>query len=93
MIETKKRLAVDNVKKNNKNHIFGNYKDNVDYHDIKLYEINGMSLEEIINKKDNEIRDLKNELVELKEQLKQELEQYKIELNNIVEEIIKGKVV
>ena len=35
MTETKKRLAVNNVK----NHIFGNYKGNVDYHDNLMFSL------------------------------------------------------
>ena len=58
MTNERKRLNPENKNREKHNNIFGNLEGSIDYHNIKNYKINGVSIEEHINTRDNEIKAL-----------------------------------
>lgn len=89
MKEIRTRLNPENKKSTNENYIFGNLDGVVDYHNIKNYKIKGVSIEEHINTRDNEIKALNARL----DALEQTLQDNKHELLSKIHEIITSKVV
>lgn len=93
MKEIKTRLSPDNANKNNENYIFGNLENSIDYHNIKDYKINDITIEEIINTLKDDIETLNKDIKLLNEDLNNKINILKLELQETISEIIKGKVV